>query len=479
MPAILGANSVSGYEIKNSLRFEDGDEASLTKTYGSAGNRRTWSFSCWFKRAKLPDNTDNIANKDVLFCAVNNDNNLRISDDRLQFYLYDGSADYGYITTAVVRDQSAWYHVLFVLDTTNSTANQRMRLYLNGTEIGNSRYQDYADPPENFQGVFNSAGAHSVGRAISNQESDYYLADVNFVDGTALTPTSFAETDDNGNWIPIKYAGSYGSNGFFMEFKQTGTSADASGKGADTSGNGNHFTPQNMTAEDITTDTPTNNFATINPLNTFPATPPTLSEGNLQCRTVNADPGYFGGSGTIGVSTGKWYFEVKPTVTTSGQPFFIGVSYEPEEMARQGATASAQYLAPTYLYYGHNGNKFNNGSNSSYGDSYAADDIVGVALDLDNHKLYFSKNGTFQNSGDPTTGSTGTGSAFNLTTGKTYFPVLADGGGSVTTYQLNFGSPPFAISSGNTDAEGFGNFEFAVPSGYFALCSKNLAEYGG
>lgn len=248
--------------------------------------------------------------------------------------------------------------------------------------------------------------------------------------------------------------------------------------GADVSGTGNHLTEVNIAATDQSTDTCTNNFATIDPLNTYASNPPFLTEGNLQCRTVNADPGYFGGSGTIGVSTGKWYFEVKPITTTSGNPFFVGVSHDPAEMARQGATPSAQYLAPTFLYYGHNGNKFNNGSNSSYGNSYTTNDIIGVALDLDNNKIYFSKNGTYQNSGDPTSGSTGTGSAFDLTAGETYFPVLSDGGGGVVTFQLNFGSPPYTISSGNSDANGHGNFEYAVPSGYYALNTKNLAEFG-
>jgi len=485
MPLILGTNSIKDTgNVANSLRFNTASSDYLNRTNTGAGNRKTFTYSFWVKRSTL--GTDQRIIEASTDTSGNYVDAFEFTADDIRVVSYHAADIINLITDRKFRDPNAWYHVVVAIDTTQGTEANRVKLYINGVQETSFSTANYPDQDQDLYFNNNNDEVY-IGRRIDNGGSpsgEYigcYLSEFVLIDGLQLTPTSFGEFDsDSGIWKPINVSGlTFGTNGFYLEFKQSGTSQNSSGLGADTSGNDNHFAVTNLTAVDQSTDTCTNNFATINPLNTFPATPPTLSEGNLQCRTVNADPGYFGGSGTIGVSTGKWYFEVKPTVTTSGQPFFIGVSYEPEEMARQGATASAQYLAPTYLYYGHNGNKFNNGSNSSYGDSYAADDIVGVALDLDNHKLYFSKNGTFQNSGDPTTGSTGTGSAFNLTTGKTYFPVLADGGGSVTTYQLNFGSPPFAISSGNTDAEGFGNFEFAVPSGYFALCSKNLAEYGG
>ncbi len=467
MPAILGANSTSGYEIKNSLRFEDGDEASLTKTFSSAGNQRTWSFSCWFKRAKLPDDTDNITNKDAFFCAVNNDNILRIADDHLQFYLYDGSADYGYITNAEVSDQSAWYHVLFVLDTTNSTANQRMRVYLNGTEVGNSRYQDYADPPEDFQGLFTSAGAHSVGRGISNQESDLYLADVNYVDGTALTPTSFAETDDNGNWIPIKYTGSYGTNGFFMEFKQTGTSADASGKGADTSGNGNHFDDNNLVALDVTKDTPTNNFATLNAVNMGANT--VLKEGSLLVNNADNHATIFP---TIMPTSGKWYFEAKMTVNA-----VLGLGFRTDTNKVETAYSDE---SNKYYFYLNNDNAYRivEAANTALGANLNnTSSTFQVAIDFDAAKYYFGRDDTWYaadwgTDGDPASGAN---PSYDLTDGTSIFPFIMVAGG---TWAVNFGNPVVAISSGNADANGHGNFEFAPPSGFFALCTKNLAEHG-
>ena len=459
------------YNVANSLRFERSSSDYLSKTFGSGGNRKTATQSFWMKRSLL--STNMMAG--LTTTASGSYYGIQImTDDVLDIYLYySGSAWEGRLkTNRVFRDTNAWYHFVLAWDTTQSTASNRFKLYVNGVQETSFQVETY--PNQNQDLDWNNNIAHQIMSGGGGTFSGY-LAEFVFIDGQALDPTSFGEFDSDSPtiWKPKDVSGlTFGTNGFYLDFE------NASSLGADVSGNSNNFTVNNLTSVDQSIDSCTNNFSTINSLNTFPSNPPTLSEGNLQCRTINADPGYFGGSGTIGVSTGKWYFEVKPTVSTSGVPFLIGVSYDPAEAARQGTTASAQYSASEYVYYGHNGNKANSGSFTSYGNSYAVDDIIGVALDLDNHKIYFSKNGTFQNSGDPTTGSTGTGSAFDLTTGQTYFPFLSDGGGSVCTYQCNFGSPPYAISSGNADANGFGNFEYAVPSGYFSLCSKNLAEFG-
>ena len=447
-----------GYNVANSCRF---DAAYLKRTV-TASTSSTWTLSFWLKLSG-----HNGTSEGYLF-SYGSDGGQGFyirSNGYLGYYGASGYTSDNTLSSGVLRDPSAWHHILFSVNSGTGT------LYINGvqdTQISNVA-------PLNAT----TGNTYAVNSYI-NYEANFdnflgYMAEYVFIDGTAYNQNSFGEFDSDSPtiWKPIDVSGlTFGTNGFYLDFE------DSSDLGKDVSGNSNHFTTTGLTATDQSTDTCTNNFATINSLNTFPSTPPTLSEGNLQCRTINADPGYFGGSGTIGVSTGKWYFEVKPTISTSGTPFLIGVSYDPAEAARQGTTASAQYSASEYAYYGHNGNKANSGSFTSYGNSYAVDDIIGVALDLDNHKIYFSKNGTFQNSGDPTTGSTGTGSAFDLTTGQTYFPFLSDGGGSVCTYQCNFGSPPYAISSGNADANGFGNFEYAVPSGYFALCTKNLAEFG-
>ena len=251
------------------------------------------------------------------------------------------------------------------------------------------------------------------------------------------------------------------------------------------SGNNNDYSVTNLSAVNQSIDTCTNNFATFNSLITFPSNPPDLSEGNLKGETIDSDPGHDGGASTIGVSQGKWYFEStslssREIVTAGGGTIShaVGIHSDPSEAARQGTSFSPQFTGG--FIYALNGKIYSTAtgtSGSSYGSTYAHNDIIGVAIDLDNHKLYFSKNGTFQNSGDPTSGSTGTG-ALSITTGLTYFAFVTDVGGSAVTSSINFGSPINSISSGNSDSEGFGNFAHSVPSGYFSLCSSNLAEYG-
>jgi hypothetical protein len=299
------------------------------------------------------------------------------------------------------------------------------------------------------------------------------MAEYNFVDGTTLDPTYFGEFNDNGVWIPKKpNVSSYGTNGFYLEFKQTGTSANSSGIGADTSGNDNHMSVTNLAATDVTTDTPTNNFATINPL----ASIATLSEGN--CKVVTTNGERMAGASTIGFENGKWYMEYKVTDINSIN-MTIGIDNENGLSFSDFRDNDDFWNASNTYAYENNGNKRSTGVNSSYGNSYTTGDIIGVAVDMDNRKIYFSKNGTFQNSGDPTTGSTGTGSAFDLTDGLTYFFQAADNDSSSgVTLEANFGNPSFSISSGNSDANGYGNFEYAPPSGYYSLCTKNLAEYG-
>jgi hypothetical protein len=209
----------AAFELEQSLRFNQGDDTNLSKTFASAGNRRTWSFSVWFKRGNT-GGANNTTNKDVFFGGINDGNMVRIADDQLQFYVWDGSADYGWISTAFVRDTSAWYHALFVFDTTSSTATHRQRIYLNGVEL-TDKATDYGIPAQNYDGAINTAGLHTIGKAAgANEQFDGYLAEVNFIDGQALTPADFGETGTYGEWKPIEYEGSYGTNGFYLPFKQ-------------------------------------------------------------------------------------------------------------------------------------------------------------------------------------------------------------------------------------------------------------------
>ena len=463
------------YEVANSLRLDEPSNSGLTKTPSGAGNRRTFTLSTWVKRSKITNQTGDV--QTMFESRESNNDNCALTfqtDDTLSIKLKVSGTNKSLITNRVFRDVSAWYHIVCAVDTTQSTDSNRVKIYVNGVQETSFGTEDY--PSQDAQTSFNNSVGHGIGKRsdTTSQNFDGYLTEVVMIDGQALDPTSFGEfnSDSPTIWQPIDISGlTFGTNGFYLDFE------DSSALGNDVSGNNNDYSVSNLSAVDQSTDTCTNNFATLNPLVTYPSTPPVHSEGNLQVVTVNADPGHFGSSSTIGVSTGKWYAEFKPTNSTSGVPYLIGVSSDPAEMARNGATSGNQNSSTEWGYYSYSGNQFHDGSNSSYGDAYTTNDIIGVALDLDNHKLYFSKNGTFQNSGDPTSGSTGTG-AISIDSGETYFFMLSDLGGGVCTFQANFGSPPFSISSGNSDANGHGNFEYSVPSGYYALNTKNLAEYG-
>ena len=264
-----------------------------------------------------------------------------------------------------------------------------------------------------------------------------------------------------------------------MDYKGSGTSANSSGFGADTSGNDNHFATTNFSTNgNNVKDAPINNFATINTL----ATTATVSEGGLKSTTGSTIR--MGGPSTLGVRKGKWYMEYKITDINSIN-MNVGVGNDQGVLFSDFLEGVDWWNASNSYAYENNGNKRSTGVNASYGASYTTGDIIGIALDMDNRKLYFSKNGTFQDSGDPTSGSTGTGAAFTLTENLfnkplTYFFAWGDNDGSSgCTVEANFGNPSFTIASGNADANGYGNFEYAVPSGYYALCTKNLGAYGG
>jgi hypothetical protein len=473
MPTILGANSVSGgYEIDNSLRFNDGDSAELTRTPGSEGDKQKHTFSMWVKRCTSGANQ-------ALFSAGASDSLvylIRFIDDAL--YLAQGG-NFVKATNRLFRDPSAWYHIVVAMDSTQSTLNDRIKIYINGV-LETSFSENTYNGGQNLNLLVNDDVIHAVGYDTLNNSVpfDGYISEFHLIDGTQLAASDFGEFNDNGVWIPKAYTGSYGTNGVYLEFKQTGTGTNASGMGADTSGNTHHYAPVNLTATDVTTDTPTNNFATINSLANY-FNPAALSEGNTRVDFDNGTSTVYNIS-TIGVASGKWYCEVKAVdVPSYGE---IGIASRPCIAA--GNSDKLTFNEFNYGYTANNGNvKSNNTGGSSYGDSFTDGDMIGIALDLDNNKLYFSKNGTFQNSGDPTTGATGTGAvsiqAPSGTIDGVYYFAGGDNKNSDTTrMDFNFGNPAFALDSGNADANGYGNFEYAVPSGYYSLCTKNLGEFG-
>jgi hypothetical protein len=456
-----------GYQVNNSLRFNSGSSDDLSRTPASAGDRQKWTYSVWVKKSDI-SNSQSIL-------AVNIDGSNRFSfrvgepDDFHLFDLVGGSFAYQIKSSALYRDVSAWYHFVIAFDTTQATDTNRVKIYVNGSQV--TAFATASYPSQNSNTPVNNNVLHRIGSDSSGDYFNGYLSEIYMIDGQQLTPSSFGQTDSaTGIWTPTAYTGSFGTNGFYLKF------ANSAALGTDSSGNGNTFTANNLTSVDQSTDTPTNNFATLNPLDPAGTTIGTMTEGNLQgAATSNAAD--FIGRSTMAVNKGKWYWEAKCISSSGGYDnYTVGIDNVDSKITT--GTQYIGYTSTSYAYYANGGTKINNNSFVAYGSSFTAGDIIGVALDLDNGFIYFSKNGTYQNSGVPTSGATGTGNAFSSLSG-TFTPAISDTG-SVTTciIGMNFGSPPFTIASGNADGDGYGNFEYAVPSGYYAICTKNLATYG-
>ena len=472
MPLILPSNSISavGYEVDNSLRFDDGSSDSLTRTPASAGNRKTFTISAWVKRSTLSYDYSYIftagtyTSTQMAQFKFDSNDQLNISG-----YASGGSQEFRVLTNQRFRDVSAWYHLVASVDTTQGTASNRVKLYINGT-LYSGGFVEASYPSLNYDSAFNSNIIHSFG--IRNGTSTYYdgyMAEAVLIDGTALDPTSFGEFDeDTGIWKPIDVSElTFGTNGFYLPFE------NSAALGQDDSGNGNNFTVNNLTSIDQTTDTPTNNFATFNPL--FPNSGLTFSNGNLG--VVANDANYRHCVSTLGASSGKYYAEFKAVSGFSSVDKNVGIYRTDNNYS--ATTGLGNYTTGTTWSYGANGLvRTNNGTNDTEA-TFTDGDIISVAMDLDNNKLYFAKNGTWINSGDPTSGATGTGAYTIISNGEPYhFGATSISSGGAGLWQANFGSPPFTISSGNSDGNGYGNFEYTVPSGYYSLNTKNLAEFG-
>jgi len=471
MPLILPGNVASaiggGYEVANSCRFNDGDNPSLKKTPSGAGSLTNWTFSCWVKRSTVSNAQQMIA---MALASSGNDTQINFSSgDQIEFFNRSGGSVNGMLlTNRKFRDVSAWYHIVAVWNSDDGTAGNRMRLYINGTE--ETSFATDTNPSADTESKFNSACEHCIGQANSGSaDFDGYMAEVCFIDGQALTPTSFGEFDEDSPtiWKPIDVSGlTFGSNGTYLDFE------DSDNLGDDESGNTNDWTEANLAAIDQTTDTPTNNFSTMNPLDNYFANS-TFSEGN--CHVLTHTSNYSFNTSTFAVSSGKWYWEAKIGSNTTVNNMF--------GIADRVATSSTQTVGEfttSYSLLGTGRLYQNNSATDSWGSSYTTDDIMSVALDLDNNRLFFAKNGTWQNSGDPTS-STGAISitASASTSNGVYFPAFGDfSNGDDTDWLINFGNPPYANSSDAADGNGYGAFEYAPPSGYLALCTKNLAEYG-
>ena len=460
MPLILGTNSIkdTGYDVANSCRFDDGSNDTLTRTF-TAGNQKTWSFSTWLKRSTLGITYAKIIGTD--YVGLGEAGLTFNSNDQLYYFQYTGggaSGNYAVGSTDRFRDTNAWLHVLVVWDTTQSTSSDRIKMFVNGSQI--TSFSTSILPPQNYDGVWNRSGVHYISGGLYGNKYDGYQCETVFCDGVVLTPTDLGEFDSDTPtiWKPKDVSGlTFGTNGFYLDYE------DSSALGDDVSGNSNDFTVNNLTAADQSTDTCTNNFAVLNNLVPNAAT---YSEGNLKITTSS---NWESSGQSIPVTQGKWYAEF----IASSNSAIIGV--EDFDLVN---TWSVLYFGSTANGVGYwnayGGQLYKNNSFSSYaGGAYGSTDIVGIHLDMDNKFVYFSINGTMQNSGNPASGSSGTGG--EALGGTTY---VMGGGNYTGNLQANFGSPPYSESGGNTDANGYGNFKTAPTSGYYALNTKNLAEFG-
>ena len=477
MPTILGANTLSGYDVDNSLRLNSGDSPYMHKVKSSNDEVSTATFSAWVKRSKLGANQRIVSHMtngfaDYFYFRFN-------SSDVFEFAFKGSTNNIIWTTNRVFQDVSAWYHIVARVDTTDGTAGNRVRIYVNGVQETSFSASTNPDQNETFSIGTTSdpivvGGLYGSGYGISSGSTSEhfggYIAELVVCEGQSLGPTSFGEFDEDtpNVWKPKDVSGlTFGTNGFYLDFE------DSSNLGNDANG-GTDLTEANIASTDQSTDTCTNNFCTLNPLDLSRLSNDgtTFSEGNLAM--TDGSSNYAVGTGTLAVTQGKWYWEVK-IVASGNQHTASGVLAVDLDGWNRGDGAANSAFG---WLYAPDGDKRNNDSSTSYGDTYAANDIIGVAMDMDNKAIYFSKNGTFQASGDPTSGASKTNAAFTNLTGTMTAQVYDGQGSYAHEFSMNFGSPAYSISSGNADANGHGNFEYSVPSGYFALCSKNLAEFG-
>jgi hypothetical protein len=446
LPVGIGSAEEGGYQIERSLRFNSADSAYLNRTPASAGNRKTWTWSGWVKRGTLTSGFPAMygarggdgSNRDVI--RFNDVDELTV-----QFTSSSGGASCNLNTVAKYRDTSSWYHIVVAVDTTQSTSTNRIKVYINGTQV-TSFSASY--PNQNTDTYINSnveqyVGARHNGSAIDAFFSGY-LTEINFIDGSALAPTSFGEFNtDTGVWQPKAYTGSYGTNGFYLNFSDnSGTTSTTLGK--DSSGNGNNWTPNNFSVtagagNDSLVDSPTRygtdtgaggevrgNYATLNPLHNSTAAP-YITNGNLDFSegtslNVGTVPS------TIYVSSGKWYYEVTCTSVQTNNYFLYFLTDD----GAAGVRANASLV-----------------NVSGTGFSYTTNDVLSIALDVDSNSFEAFKNGVSQ-------GTFTFSSSFSLIS-----PAFAEGtsASGTTACSFNFGQRPFA---------------YTAPSGFKALVTTNL-----
>jgi hypothetical protein len=438
----FGGLAKLGYLLRNSLRFRNSASAYLNRTGGTSTSRRIHTFSFWTKssviggtRTVISAGSDD-SNREVIF----------IDSNKFTYQVKDSNNFYDLESTQVFRDPAAWYHFVVAVDTTQATGSNRVKVYVNGSQI--TAFGTAVYPPQHDDLFFNDSvgGVSYIGALrgyLGSYNYDGYFTEFNFIDGQALTPSSFGKTDPvTGQWIPIKYGSTYGTNGFYLPFTNT---TSTSTLGNDFSGNGNTWTVNSIsltagTTYDSMTDVPTlgplaSNYAVLNPLADGGGT---LSGGNLNM--LGASSAWGTRLSTIAVSSGKWYCEITPTSGSSTQGIMFGISNFITLPSGHLGTGST-----SYGYYGADGALNSNGSSTpAFGATIADNDVVGIALDLTAGTLEYYKNNVKQ-------GTTITGIS-----GEFYFGVSCYG---TATASINFGQRPFA---------------YTPPSGFKNLNTYNL-----
>ena len=473
---ILPANTLSSgsYEVSNSLKF-DGSSSYMTLTPGSAGSQKIVTFSTWIKRSQLGEGSGP-ADVFMMYGYAGSSSDTRLyftgdgdaNDDRLYFQSTTSNTTHTALATnRKFRDPNAWYHIVINYNSSvGSPDTNHVEMFINGVKETSFATETY--PSQNDVVYWTDDSLHTLGRRSDGGNLWYggYMAETVMIDGQALDADSFGEFDaDTGIWKPIDVSGlTFGTNGFYLEYKGSGTSANSSGLGADTSGNDHHFAVSGLGAVDQSTDTCTNNFATFNLL-VKGAVRPTFKEGNIQ---VDAGSNWGHAVGSIGLASGKWYWEMDNITAQSNAFYGICNEFNVSHLD----TDSTPYDQAGLILYFQDGRRTIDGTNSE-GEYAAWGTTMACALDLDSgtRTVKFYRD----NSAIATVNLTA-----NFAANDFVFPIwLGSASSNANGVDFNFGGTiATALASAESDANGYGNFEFAPPSGYYAICTKNIAEFG-
>jgi len=481
-PLLFGG--ATSYEIKRSLRFNSADSALLTHTPSGDGNRKKFTFSFWVKKA-----LGTTSSTQALFSAWTGSGTDRMTifaGGSLQLEINPNKGEWR--TTRLLRDPSSWYHIVCAFDTTQAAVADRMKLYINNegpittfdVNSGSNLTQDYEitgwNKGSQIQHIGSYAGADN---STGSSWFDGYMADFYFIDNQQLTPASFGETnEDTGQWVPIKYSGTYNSNSYFLNFKDNSNTTAAT-LGKDSSGNGNNWTPHNFSVaegvgNDSVEDTPTNNFCTLNTLGSgIDGSGCDISQGGLYVARNSGSNRFM--DSTFTLSSGKWYWEAKTGSSISDYPR-IGIWNRGSYQNRLNYPGEGSSNDDQVRGWGANGTSFGASGDSASGlPTFSTNDVLMFALDMDNGKIWFGKNGTWYTNDNSTTttasaiaGGTATPKFADLKTGaesqfrqseKGWTPIVHMNSGD--TWEFNFGSRPFAHTP---------------PAGFKSICTKNLPE---